>query len=73
LWIIARDVQEGRAAVNFSTWNRYSTQQQVKKLKESWKEVAESEMPPRFYLPIHRDARLSPKDRALLRQWASQP
>jgi Haem-binding domain len=72
-WIIARDVQEGRAEVNFSTWNRYSTQQQVKKLKESWKEVAEGNMPPWFYLPIHRDARLSPEDRALLRQWASQP
>lgn len=72
-WIIARDVQEGRAEVNFSTWNRYSTQQQVKKLKESWKEVAEGNMPPWFYLPIHRDARLSPEDRVLLRQWASQP
>jgi hypothetical protein len=51
-WIIARDVQEGRAEVNFSTWNRYSTQQQVKKLKESWEEVAEGEMPPWFYLAI---------------------
>ena len=50
-WIIARDVQEGRAEVSFSTWNRYSTQQQVKKLKESWEEVAEGEMPPWFYSP----------------------
>ena len=72
-WLIARDVQEGRAEVNFSTWNRYSTQQQVKKLKESWEEVVEGEMPPWFYLPIHRDARLLPEDRALLRQWALQP
>jgi Haem-binding domain len=69
-WLLARDVQEGRAELNFSTWNQYSTQQQVKKLKESWKEVREGEMPPWFYLPVHRDARLSADDRTLLEQWA---
>jgi hypothetical protein len=30
-------------------------------------------MPPWYYLPIHREARLSPDDRALLRQWALEP
>jgi hypothetical protein len=72
-WLLARDVREGRAELNFSTWNQYSTQQQVKKLKESWEEVAEGEMPPWFYVPAHRDARLSAQDRALLRQWAREP
>jgi hypothetical protein len=72
-WLLARDVREGRAELNFSTWNRYSTQQQVKKLKESWEKVAEGEMPPWFYLPVHRDARLSAEDRVLLRQWAREP
>ena len=72
-WIIARDVQEGRAELNFSTWTRYSTQQQVKKLKESWEEIAEGEMPPWLYLAMHREVRLSEADRALLRQWALQP
>jgi hypothetical protein len=72
-WLLARDVREGRAELNFSTWNQYSTQQQVKKLKESWEEVAEGEMPPWFYLPTHRDARLSADDRALLREWARAP
>jgi hypothetical protein len=72
-WLLARDVQEGRAELNFSTWNQYSTQQQVKKLKESWKEVSEGEMPPWFYLPVHRDARLSAEDQTLLEQWARTP
>src|SRR5262245_10918296 len=45
-WLLAYDVKEGRAELNFSTWNRYSTQQQVKKLQESWQEVSEGEMPP---------------------------
>ena len=72
-WLIARDVQEGRAELNFSTWNQYSTQAQVKKLQESWEEVDGGEMPPWSYLPVHRDARLSAEDRAQLRQWTLQP
>lgn len=71
-WLTARDVREGRAELNFSAWNEYSTQQRVKKIKESWEEVAEGEMPPWFYLPAHRDARLSAEDRVLLRDWARQ-
>ena len=44
-WVLAHDVHEGRAELNFSTWNRYSTQEQVKKRKESWEEVVEGDMP----------------------------
>jgi hypothetical protein len=69
-WLVARDVREGRDELNFSTWNRMTTQERVKRLKESWKEVAEGEMPPWFYLGIHRDAVLSAEDRAALRAWA---
>lgn len=69
-WLIARDVRKGRDELNFSTWDRYTTKQQVKKLKESWEEVAEGEMPPWFYLPVHRDAALSVEDGAILRKWA---
>lgn len=69
-WLVARDVRKGREELNFSTWNRITTQQQVKKLKESWEEVAEGEMPPWFYLSIHRDATLLAEDRTALRNWA---
>src|SRR5512144_3173408 len=51
-WLVARDVREGREELNFSTWDRYATKQQVKKLKESWEEIAEGEMPPYYYLPV---------------------
>jgi hypothetical protein len=66
-WLVARDVREGREELNFSTWNRITTQQQVKKMKKSWEEVAEGEMPPWLYLGIHRDATLSAEDRTALR------
>jgi hypothetical protein len=69
-WLVARDVRKGREELNFSTWNRLNTKDQVEKMKESWEEVDEGEMPPWFYLPAHRDARLSDRDRALLREWS---
>jgi hypothetical protein len=69
-WLVARDVHKGREELNFSTWDQYTTKQQVKKLKESWEEVVEGEMPPWFYLPVHRDAVLSAEDQAVLRKWA---
>jgi hypothetical protein len=72
-WLLARDVQEGRAELNFSTWNRYNTQEHVKKLQESGEEVRDGEMPPWYYLPVHRDAQLSAEDRTLLESWARTP
>lgn len=69
-WLIARDVEKGRDELNLSTWDRYTIKEQRKKLKESWEEVAEGEMPLWFYLPTHRDAVLSAEDKAILREWA---
>ncbi len=69
-WLVASDVHEGREELNFSTWNRYTAKQQAKKMKESWDEVAEGEMPPWIYLPAHPNARLSADDRAALRTWS---
>ena len=69
-WLLARDVHEGRAELNFSTWQRYSATEQVKKLKKSREEVQEGEMPPWYYLLVHRDAALSDADRQVLHTWA---
>jgi Haem-binding domain len=69
-WVIGRDVQEGRAALNFSTWNRLSTKKQAEAMHESWKEIAEGEMPTWFYLALHPEARLSTNDRSVLRAWS---
>lgn len=70
-WLVARDVHEGREHLNFSTWNRLSTQDQVEAMHESWEEVDEGAMPLWFYLPPHPEARLSERDRELLRRWAT--
>ncbi len=53
-WLIVHDVEEGRRAVNFSEWNRYSEEGE-----ELVEVVQEGEMPPWFYLPLHPSAQLS--------------
>lgn len=69
-WMVARDVHEGRAALNFSTWNRLSVKKQAEAIHESWKEVAEGEMPTWFYVALHPEARLSPADQSVLQEWS---
>jgi hypothetical protein len=69
-WLVAHDVDEAREHMNFSTWNRYDDEEREEKLEEAWEEVEEGEMPLWFYLPLHPEARLSERDRELLRAWA---
>ena len=71
-WLLARDVREGRRELNFSTWDAYDTKKKTKKLKETAEEVAEGEMPPWFYVMVHRRAALSPADAERLRTWTAE-
>ena len=70
-WLLARDVHEGRRELNFSTWNRQSAQREARKMKETRDEVSEGEMPPWYYVIVHRSAALSSGDSALLVDWAA--
>jgi mono/diheme cytochrome c family protein len=60
-WLVQHDVDEGRAALNFSEWTKPQ-----KEAREAAGEVRESEMPPGIYLLMHGDARLSDADRQRL-------
>lgn len=57
-WLIQYDVSEGRAALNFSEWQRPQ-----KEAEEAAEEVLEGEMPLRMYRIMHSHARLTPADR----------
>lgn len=72
-WLVAKDVREGREAVNYSTWGRYSPEERAEKQAETWEDVEEGEMPLGIYVLIHPSARLSEQDRAVLRSWALEP
>ena len=69
-WVIVHDVNEGRAVLNFSTWNQLSPEKQAEALKESWEDVAEGKMPTWYYVALHPEARLSANDQSVLRTWS---
>jgi heme-binding protein len=60
-WLVQRDVNEGRAVLNFSEWQR-----RQEEAKEASEEVLELEMPPVAYRLMHAHARLSAPDRERL-------
>lgn len=57
-WLVTRDVQEGRRVLNFSEWGL--GEQEVEEIGEV---VLEGEMPPRYFLITHPEARLSPAEK----------
>jgi mono/diheme cytochrome c family protein len=60
-WLVQRDVEEGRATLNFSEWDR--PQPEVDALTEV---IEEGSMPPVSYSLIHPAGRLSEEERATL-------
>jgi hypothetical protein len=69
-WLVAFDVRRGRHHMNFSTWNRYSPDEQVRHLEDVWEQVSAGEMPLGIYLPLHPEANLSDADKAALKAWS---
>jgi Haem-binding domain len=60
-WLIQRDVDKGRRALNFSEWNRGQ-----KEARESAKSVKKGEMPPWFYALPGTSASLTPAEQTML-------
>jgi hypothetical protein len=59
-WLIQHDVDEGRAALNFSEWNREQHTDDIAELIES------GDMPPTSYRVLHSAARLTDAEKRRL-------
>jgi hypothetical protein len=60
-WLLTRDVEQGRAELNFSTWDADDGE-----ADDAAEAVAEGSMPPRRYVLVHPDAALSDAERQVL-------
>jgi hypothetical protein len=67
-WLVAHDVNEGREELNFSEWNKHSSNTEMK--EEIIEEIEEGKMPLPIYLITHSDAAITEKELATLKQWA---
>ena len=70
-WLVTWHVRNGRAQINFSEWPALGWDDQVNR-ELIWKEVEKGEMPPRSYLWLHPEARLTDDDRERLRVWSTE-
>ena len=60
-WLVQADVDEGREVLNFSEWTR-----DYEEAQESGETVRNREMPPRTYLLMHPEAKLTDAERQQL-------
>jgi hypothetical protein len=60
-WLVQRDVDEGRARLNFSEWGR--GEQEVDDAGET---IQEGEMPPAYYVLLHPQSKLSAQEKSAL-------
>jgi hypothetical protein len=70
-WFVVDHVREGRTELNFSTCGQLPAAKQVKLPRRCWHQVEKGAMPLRSYLWMHSAARLTDRDRAVLREWAA--
>jgi len=73
-WLTTRDVEEGRAVLNFSEWQRA----QEANLEEVIEVIREKGMPPLQYRALHSEARLTDTERqqleaGLVASWKADP
>jgi Haem-binding domain len=69
-WLVAGDVKDGRAKLNFSVWGDYPSAKRASKAGSMLDEIDQGSMPLPKYVRIHADAKLSDADIAVLRKWA---
>jgi len=68
-WMVERDVRDARSHMNLSRWNEYDSDQRRQILAEMGSLVRNHQMPPRRYVLLHPEARLSDSDADQLYQW----
>ena len=68
-WIMEGHINDGKKELNFSTFGDYSGRRKKSKLKSIISQIRDDEMPISSYTFIHRNAKLSEKDKFMLDKW----
>ncbi|MHB1105334.1 MAG: heme-binding domain-containing protein [Lutibacter sp.] len=68
-WFLEYHIEEGKKELNFSEFGGYSTRRQKNKLKSIKSQIEKDKMPFLYYSLVHRDTKLSKKDKKLIYNW----
>lgn len=69
-WWIAGHVEEGRARINFSSWEELSEEDRDRLREEIWEVIEKGFMPLPSYLRMHPEAELTPVQLEAIQRWA---
>lgn len=68
-WILANHIRKGKEDLNFSEFGSYSVRRQLSKLTGVANSIKDGSMPLSSYTLLHKTARLSKDEKALLINW----
>lgn len=71
-WLLANHIKDGKAELNFNEFGSYLERRQQSKLKSIASQVKDDEMPLVSYTFLHKKARLTKEQKALIIDWALQ-
>lgn len=70
-WYTQHNVRKARHIVNFSKWNNYTKEKQLKILKRLPKAIV-IRMPIQTYLYMHEEVKLTKSEKEILSSWANE-
>lgn len=68
-WILANDIKNGKAKLNFSEFGSLSPRRQISRLQDAENRIKDGTMPLPVYQFMHPSARLTEGERQLLTDW----
>jgi hypothetical protein len=68
-WLLAEDIKDAKAELNFSEFGSLSSRRQISKLKNVASRIKDGTMPLPMYQLMHPEARLTKDERQLLVEW----
>jgi hypothetical protein len=68
-WVISSNIEEGRAALNFSHWEAIDANVKLERLERAKKLIRNEMMPKSDYLLMHENAVLTNEDKKMLEQF----
>jgi hypothetical protein len=71
-WLMAKHIKQGKEALNFREFGIYSRRRQLSKLTGIANSIKDHIMPLSSYKFMHKNARLTNEEKALIINWAQQ-
>jgi len=68
-WLLEKHIDDAKEELNFSEFKTYSKRKQKSKLKSIVSQIEDNEMPIKGYVLMHKNAKLSEKDKTILINW----